>query len=383
MAEVEFPGREEIFAGGTLEVKPDRPFPHQYWDRLNDEQLGVDVVDLDGNEIGTASAVRETIFGIDIGKWTPVDGKKHVLVGELDHYSFYNPWSSGDEADFNLFVFPNPPFQFLLTQVSSAMSAEERKELHKRKRGAGNTMECEITPDEDYYDNKHFPTNGDPSPLVGRQVGAYGPWVKDMGHGGRPEIHPSEAIWWKSGNAEQLGTSGHVFWSILILQDDSNRYDRRGNYDRDLPRPWSAWPRRARVTIALIAPRGQDITYNVRMRNGRHVFDWPGENRRSRTVETAGTRLTVTKRMSRLTEVKMRVSELSPDPNDSRLLRSFLTLDIQVGAGDRGQEGFAEIAVTATAPSLVRSGAEDDDDDGPGAIRTRVGRPLDDGQFDR
>ena len=30
----------------------------------------------------------------------------------------------------------------------------------------------------------------------GQQLGAYGPWVRDLGHHGRPEIHPCEVLWW-------------------------------------------------------------------------------------------------------------------------------------------------------------------------------------------
>ena len=66
-----------------------RRFDHARWERLRREQMGVDAVDPIGHEIGMAEAA---------GKYKPIDGKKHVLVGEFDHYGWFNPLFSGAES---------------------------------------------------------------------------------------------------------------------------------------------------------------------------------------------------------------------------------------------------------------------------------------------
>ncbi|MER5326915.1 hypothetical protein [Streptosporangium roseum] len=331
-------------------------FHNRAWHLLTDTQLGINVIDPDGHEIGLARAVR-TFAGFDTGSWKPVDGFKHVLVGQLDRYSWYNPWTSGDEADFNLNVYPAPPFRRLLDWVVQHMDADERSELHGRRRGPGYVIECEITPDEEYYDNFWFPTKeGWQSPLEGATIGVYGPWVQDFSHKGRPEIHPCEVIWFRTGNITGLADRGFVRWNLILLQDDSNRFDRVSDYRQTPPavvvhRPWSASPRRARFTVALLAIRGQHINYNIKLNDGRRMVDWPGEETRSLTVTAEDeTTLTVTKRLTQRSSVKIRLGRMVADPDDQNLLHCFLRMDLQVGQGDRGKEGFAELVIEGWAP---------------------------------
>jgi hypothetical protein len=342
------------------EIFVPRPFDHKRWSRLHNTQLDLDVTDPDGHVIGMAAA-RTTMFGFEIGKWEPVDGKKHVLVGEFDHYNFYDPDTSlnpfdlnisTDEADFNIFITPDNTFRFLLNDVLAKMSAGERKELQRRKRGAGYCVECEITPDEDYYSNFYFGTTRPyTSQLVGGHIGVYGPWVRDWGHSGRPEIHPCEVIWWRSGSYDATGAHPHVRWTIIVLQDDSNRFDRDDDYDGPVNRPWSKSPRRAQMVISVQVPRGKHSEYFISIRDGRRVFAFPGEEIRSISRNYDGHQvLTVSKRMSRRNEVKVRLSELSLDPSDENKLRGFLWLEVQVGEGDRGKEGFAELSVEYWTP---------------------------------
>ncbi len=91
-------------------------------------------------------------------------------------------------------------------------------------------MQAEVTPDERFYQNSWFALNDpdDPpnavydseadgkSPLVGKNLCTYGPWVRDHGHGKRPEIHPAELLWWREGDSRYL---------LMQVQDDSNRFD--------------------------------------------------------------------------------------------------------------------------------------------------------------
>jgi hypothetical protein len=58
----------------------------------------------------------------------------------------------------------------------------------------------------------------------------------------------------------------------------------------------------------------------------------------------------VTKRVSNPAQLKARLSGLAPDPTDQNKLRCFLDLDIQIGQGDRGKEGFAELSIEHWVP---------------------------------
>jgi hypothetical protein len=328
-------------------------FDHARWLRLHDEQLDLEPIDPNGHVIGMATCARK--FGpIEHGGWKPVAGSKRVLVGEFDHYGFYNPdrsrpagWVGVAEADFNIFITPDPPFRYLLDDVVAMMTADERKELQRRKRGSGYCIECEITPDEEYYDNLWFRAREPYTAIgIGGKLGVYGPWVRDLGHGGRPEIHPSEVIWTRIGSYDGPGWVRNARWKVLVLQDDSNRFDRYANYDGVPLRPWSAFPRRAHLTLSIQALRGKHAFCDVRIADGHQLYEDPNEEGRVLTREYGGQPvLTVTKRMSRPGEIRMRLSELTSDPTDREQLRGFLELDVQVGTGDRGAEGFAELSI--------------------------------------
>jgi hypothetical protein len=329
-------------------------FGHAAWERVDGTQLGVHVIDPDGHRMGPATCIR-TNFGIETGGWRPVDGYKHILVGELDHYSFYDPFLGGAEADFNLDIYPDQAFRPILETVADMMSEDERHELITRRRGLGHTVECEITPDESYYNNFWFPTREHAqTQLLGTHLGVYGPWVRDLAHGGRPEIHPCEVIWWRQNDLSTLAheRANFVRWTIIVLQDDSNRFDRASDYEGELLRPWSQSPRTAHITMALGALRGEHIIYNISMRDGRRIYDWPEEDTRTLTRDFDDRpAISVHKRTSRPAEIRMRLGGLVPDPAGTDELRCFLDFWIRVGEGDRGQEGFAELTVEAWGPA--------------------------------
>lgn len=337
------------------------PFPHASWKRLAESQLGVGAVDPDGHNIGMAPAGREILGGIPIGDgWIPVDGKKHTIVGEVDRYQFYNPLFSGDEADFNIMIAPDPAFRYLLDDVVQNMTPGQREELHLRTRGpSGFCVECEITPDEAYYSNPWFPTKGQKSPLVGQKLGLYGAWVGDAGHGGRPEIHPCEVIWWKKMGLSVFPPGRSTVWRILLLQDDSNRFDREDNFGPGAGRPWSANPRRAKVVVALAAPKGRHTKFEIDIARGRNEREFPNEQRNIVKDLPDNTKVTVSKDgMDRHGRVKARLSPSFDKDPKNEFYRLFLHMELEVGRGDRGDEGFAEVVVKTREPlvPLVRIG---------------------------
>jgi hypothetical protein len=307
-------------------------FNHDRWLRLRRDQLGVDVIDPLGHNIGMAAARNN---------WWPVDGSKHVLVGELDHYYVYN--GDGDEMDWNICLAPDAAFRFILDQVAETMSVDDREDdLVELRDGSGYAVECEITPDEDYWLNPYFPilplVGSAPSPLIGRTVGVYGPWVRDHYHGGRPEIHPCEAIWWLSDDNPPNVAMSRL---ILVLQDDSERFARPEDYNGPIPRPWSAFPRRANITLALRLRTQDHMYFNLLLLHDREMANVADSEETTITGQFGGDSVvSITKQMEDPAKVRMRLGRIARDP-DGTHLRCFLYVSIQVGRGDDGQEGHA------------------------------------------
>lgn len=185
--------------------------------------------------------------------WVPQGVGKQTLCGTLADFGFYD--GGGDEADWNSYIYPSQPFRFILDDVARRYGVTS--EWHRRTVLIGDQaskqliVEGEITPDEGFYENPWFNKSTASSALEGDELCTYGPWVSDTGHDMRPEIHPSELYWWRTESSARL----------LTLQDDSNRFDRPGDYDLpsfDVPgwRPWSKWPRTGEfsVAVSLVGP---------------------------------------------------------------------------------------------------------------------------------
>jgi hypothetical protein len=240
------------------------------FDFVHGKQSGLDVFDPDGYYIGWNEA-----DGIFWRNWAPVDAYKRTVCGTLHAYSFYNPWYSGDEDDANKYIVPAPGFERFITDPI-AWGLSDDADVHRC--GASRCMEAEITPDQSYAGNPWFPqVEGVGSVLTGKSMCNYGPWIADYGHGGRPEIHPSEGMWWVA-----APTPAGILQQtrVVLMQDDSNRYDRRADYTPDLPssiKPWSAWPRTAYVRHAFKLPLGSTAQEYL------HVY----ETARIRNITTA------------------------------------------------------------------------------------------------
>src|SRR5262245_7832875 len=82
-----------------------------FWKRITDQQLGVSVIDPDGHKMGMNIAYRRLV-GLN---WYPADPYKQTLVGTVDRYGFYD--GDGDEADWNIYIKPDPPFAFIIDDV--------------------------------------------------------------------------------------------------------------------------------------------------------------------------------------------------------------------------------------------------------------------------
>jgi len=269
---------------------------------------------------------------------------------------------------------------------------------HLQKVGGKVVVECEITPDEKFYDNAYFTRADHVSPNLGKTVGLYGPWVRDFGHGGRPEIHPCEIIWWRD-----TATGNLTKWTFLIVQDDSNRYDRKSDFSGSIDYPWSAPPRPAAVAVALELNAGFHHKYRLSARRHRNMAVLrapvattdPAAYALSATLMPTGKgprppgpaqfpilTLEVEKLVTRARDLgpgdiagamksstrtippvpdttspgmlDASLSKIVADPQRAGVYRAFLSFQVQVGTtNDRGGEGYAEIVLEQRNPTKI------------------------------
>ena len=333
------------------------PIQQRLWNSAKQDSLGVLAIDPVGRYIGFKSA------GPWGHEWWPKDGYKHVLCGTLSNYEVFNPPS--DENDWNLYLIPRGPFQYILSRIYSE-EAYDHGVIHRCVGKTVNCLEGEITPDEHFYYNPWFPNKGNKhSPLVGKRICVYGPWVGDGGHYERPEIHPTEMVWWR------VRAQGHEdAWHLMLLQDDSNRFDDQ----------WAAWPRVGEflipfevyangdtgheyvVTYARGCPRPQhpqgQCVRNVNHSEGRpyledhpdahgdweHVLAYQGREFVKVFEGFASEKPRTKQSLDRDVGVKFR-GICKMDREGSHIL-GYVAITSAVGHGSRGGEGYIALRVT-------------------------------------
>ena len=362
------------------------------WERTRDSALGVagrDPIARRGNirdYLDYYAAIKDAPFDFFGKNWYPVDGLKHTLCGKLHKYNFYD--GSGAEADWNNYIIPGPGFDYLMDEVRPLMSialirnpltgqlitADSWHDCCPARDASGmcppdkrnNCLEAEITPDENFYGNRWFPkpvlkvsieggrlvvTNlvKDESPLEGQTLCAYGPWIYEEVHGNRPEIHPSELLWWREARAD--GGAGPKDWLLMLVQDDSNRFDRAGDFSgSNRPpewRPWSQFPRTGEFKIGFEVNLSEPpATYTILELEKRHVvtgtLNTPaarearrdGDDGKQHALEYQGRIvLKVNELQADGDNLGVRFEGICRDDANSRL-HGYITITSMVGSGD-------------------------------------------------
>ncbi len=358
------------------------------WSNVNTHSLGVAAIDPVGHVIGCSATRGEVRSGRPDGpSYVIFSPSKQTVCGRLDDYFFYDAF--GDEADWNHNLIPTPHYAFFHDWPASLGI-----EVHEPSSGGESLIQAEITPDESYYSNPWFPkgqpscdpargctrclpfettecsenigfgcnglfdarqTCNELSPLEGRTVCTYGPWVGDQGHGGRPEIHPAELTWWLSGNSKYL----------LMVQDDSNRFDRPEHFKFFAPqgcpppppewRPWSAWPRTGKFKLAFsLSPTGTTAAFDVFVEHALEPDFFFGND--DVTPGNVHTLVLDGHELLRVTEknqdflTKVGFEDVCFLPATGKLV-GFATLTVRAGSGDVGLEGLLLLRVDVTGQS--------------------------------
>jgi hypothetical protein len=328
-------------------------------DRVIERQMGVAGRDVLGHKMGPNIAKR-TGLGLN---WYPLDIYKQTLCGALDRFGFYD--GAGAEADWNNFIIPGMGFEYILEDARSLVDEvndPSSSPIQDCAGGENNCVEGEVTPDEHFYENPWFTrtvtlTENFPGIRIelssvreGRPLCTYGPWVWEEAHGNRPEIHPSEMYWW----SEETGAASESRHILMTLQDDSNRFDNTDNYNGNIVRPWSKFPRINEFKVAFILnPQNEFLEVSVSNLAARHIVtrehsdagrDSDDGNVHALVYNTR-TVLRVSELRARDDDIGIRFDDLRRSANGDRL-QGNIAITSALGRGDRGEEGYHVILVT-------------------------------------
>lgn len=344
------------------------------WKFTVNELEEVSAHDFSSNDYVGAKCQGETTAAwewplVNFNSWQPVSGFKYNMAGRLHHFD-WTPYNFHDDEDWNLYVVPDPKFQFLIKDVIANQDNED--DIIR----CGDNLACmgaEISPDKSFWNNGWFflpsssahpiDTNGSGySWLEGRKMGFYGPWIMDANHGSRPEIHPVEMMWFKDHFDTGAGGSPvpfDVFW-LFFIQDNTGRFDDEDNFDcgASTPsgwRPWAHSPLSGQFNVAFeVDPRQDTVNFFISEVASRFVM----------TAADASARQDADDGVSHALEVNgkvvVRVQEDQPDDHlgvtftnlclgtDGKL-RGFVTIKSKIGRDDdRDEEGYQVLRVSRT-----------------------------------
>ena len=93
---------------------------------------------------------------------------------------------------------------------------------------------------------------------IGKQIAVYGPWVYDVAHCHKPEIHAAEQIWWSENEGKNRK------YTMNIFSDSSKRFWWRSQMDDgSKKKPWGAPPIKGTFAIAFEVEIGQGGKFEI------------------------------------------------------------------------------------------------------------------------
>jgi len=329
------------------------------WNDATTNSFGVAGEDPFGNTIYNYPAKNPQLFQGAPPTFFPIQGDKRTLCGTLNSFGFHDGWDSLGEADWNLNIVPFSPRYSHILEDAKGLPGMNLEDWHRcGGSNVPNCVEAEITPDESLYSFDWFNANTERSPLVGKCLCVYGPWIADRDHGARPEIHPSELLWWKDPARSTSGT-----WSstldgtfLLLLQDDSNRFDRSNSYDTGgTPdfcwRPWSAYPRTGKFKLAFrvntLATNPQNLSVSIDKNRNVNVNPHDATDGGEHTLVYKRRPLLTVRETGDDGHVQVGFENLFRRTEaEGEVLYGFVTLTSSVGINDRGGEGYILISLS-------------------------------------
>lgn len=277
-------------------------------------------------------------------QYQPMLLNKQTLCGRVvDERRFFKQprfftLGGSPEHDWNHFIIPNAQFALPLNDN------RPQKTLKPCKKEPGRHTDCieaEVTPDARMRDlllisNTEFPIK------TGRHICVYGPAIRDWGHDGKVEIHPSELLWWSDAT-----TGDSQLHTLVVVQDASDRFASPSDFDPP-PGPKTSWagPPIAgefRIAIVLDSARETAITVTQVAHYGTRSVDVGSPA--TTVLQFHGRRVaTLQKAVLDPRTVLAEFDEVRAD-QDGRL-RGYLRVKVEVGRnGDLGSGGYAAVRV--------------------------------------
>ena len=327
---------------------------------LSTNPAGAVVVDDLNAHIG-AYAAKKTIvmWPFTWTDWFPLDGSKHALCGNLNHFSVYDgrPWNA-HERDWNAHIVPTATYMPLYDRAKPFATAPDISSSWKLC-GDDPCIEAEITPHDALFYNMWFPLeDSDHSPLKGQIVCVYGPWVREYLHGNKPEIHPAEVLWWRethdppnvvpAANGVSIDAAEVRF---LHVMDESERFDDPGKFALpDAPftgwKPWGKPPSAHSVYLPFRVDVGSDaLEFYVSEFSKRNVIENQGNSATGDAgiaVIIDGAGAVVAKTSATTAHGELGMSFGSVCKSDKQVVRGYLRIQSVIGEG--GFQAFSVVA---------------------------------------
>ncbi len=184
-----------------------------------------------GAFLGTMPVKKKYFNTLAVNNWFPLLPQKVTICGKFDHFNTHHSTASGEEKDWNIFVKPDSNFSFI-TQLAelykniNLFKWDKKGGTWKMSKSGETLVEGEITPFSTSNNESilGFPIknheNAKVNDYLGTTICLYGPPVREYVHNNRPEIHPSEIIWWKKDTVLR----------VIALQDASSRFNEKKHY---------------------------------------------------------------------------------------------------------------------------------------------------------
>ena len=257
------------------------PKENETWNFITTKQYGVAGSGFVGKDqfIGMCFAKHE--LG---GPWTPIDGYKHTLCGQLylPHNGKYVEDRSGDDGDIDFYIFPDPAFQRL---ILNSKNPNGNDDVPKTVLGEISFKEPGDNP---LTDGAAYLASLPPTFCL-QSIGIYGAWVTDINedtylgvtvngshHDYRPEIHPIEQMWQKK-DINQFTTEFYLF----SMHDNEGRFGRGDEFinpalwdskPSDCNLPWIKNPQIDTFYIPFeVGLSGASINYNIESLSGLNI----------------------------------------------------------------------------------------------------------------
>jgi FG-GAP-like repeat len=292
------------------------------------------------------------VYGVFLNNnWYPIRKEKQILCGTVKSFGVAN---FGDESDWNTVLLPDAGFEsFIADALEFRMFnwyshipfdfLETKSDWYETTDGKY-MIEAEITPRISEFNNPWFTNVDEKTQLLNKKIGVYGPFVGEESHGRRPEIHPSEQIWWKEGDNKTM---------ILLVCDASNRFDEDSDYDdRYADDNWHPWTQdkgqEAELSIPFEIEIGKGTLYYslqaLETPNFYGAANYPDAS--------TGTRHSITYKGQSVLTVEESINfdkytgiTFKDVCYKNDTLRGLIVIKTAIGNGGGGKEGFAALQI--------------------------------------